>query len=293
MVLHMCALVRSQGQEIFLLSVLKCPLQLRWVEWKSMLAFFSNWGNTFRRNAWWVCVPLSRVVHWRMTIFNCSWRESLVVFQCWTRKSRFVSIKTSLLPWVMLSHARGWGMRGCIPCWVWLDVAWKIMGRSILSFVHHMVLAKDMNDGKLEYAKLGKIGLNNCVNLWHSNILQRAHQWQVFVWRNIWVSLFMGGLFHMFKSGQFYMKPTWVIPLRSTGMDVREVVFIWKIMMNPHDIEMEDNSNVFFYTIPRCPTWDTSSLKEWLMLIVIRKERLMVIFVNFDLVERVEDLECQ
>ena len=29
------------------------------------------------------------------------------------------------------------------------------------------------------------------------------------------------------------------------------------------------------------------------MLIVIRKERLMVIFVNFDLVERVEDLECQ
>lgn len=78
MVLHMCALVRSQGQEIFLSSVLKCPLQLRWVEWKSSLAFLSNWGNTFRRNARRVCVSLSAVVHWRTTIFNCSWRESLV-----------------------------------------------------------------------------------------------------------------------------------------------------------------------------------------------------------------------
>ena len=36
------------------------------------------------------------------------------------------------------------------------------MGRSILSFVHHHVFVEDMNDGKLTYAKFGKLGLNNC-----------------------------------------------------------------------------------------------------------------------------------
>ena len=28
-------------------------------------------------------------------------------------------------------------------------------------------------------------------------------------------------------------------------MDVRRATLVWKIMMNPHDIEMEDISNIF------------------------------------------------
>ena len=55
----------------------------------------------------------------------------------------------------------------------------------------------------------------------------------------------------MCKSDQFYPNPTWVIPLRSANMDVRQVASIWKTMMNPHDITMEDISNVFFDTITR------------------------------------------
>lgn len=56
-------------------------------------------------------------------------------------------------------------------------------------------------------------------------------------------------LLHMCKSGRFYPNPTWIIPLRSSNMDVRRVTSIWKIMMNPHDIEMKDNCNVFFDTV--------------------------------------------
>ena len=37
-----------------------------------------------------------------------------------------------------------------------------------------------------------------------------------------------------------------MIPLRSTGLDVRKVAFIWNIMMNPLYINIEDISNVLF-----------------------------------------------
>ena len=47
-------------------------------------------------------------------------------------------------------------------------------------FVHHNVSTNDMNQGTMEYAKFGKVRLNNYVGLSHSNILQRAHQWACF-----------------------------------------------------------------------------------------------------------------
>ena len=39
--------------------------------------------------------------------FKWSRRGTLAAFRCCTRKSRFVWVGMSLLPWVMLSHARG------------------------------------------------------------------------------------------------------------------------------------------------------------------------------------------
>ena len=64
-------------------------------------------------------------------------------------------------------------------------------------------------------------------------------------------AMLAGVLFHMCKSGQFYPNPTWVIPLKLANIDVRLVASIWKIMINPHDITMEDISNVFFGNITR------------------------------------------
>ena len=37
----------------------------------------------------------------------------------------------------------------------------------------------------------------------------------------------LGTLFHMCKSGQFYINFVWMIPLRSLGMDVRRATSIW------------------------------------------------------------------
>ena len=47
------------------------------------------------------------------------------------------------------------------------------MGQSILSFYlsfFYNVTTNDMNEGKMEYAKFGKVGLNNRVSLLHRNI---------------------------------------------------------------------------------------------------------------------------
>lgn len=47
----------------------------------------------------------------------------------------------------------------------------KDNGEEHFEFVHCNVSAEDMNDGKMEYTNFGKVGLNNCVILSHSNIL--------------------------------------------------------------------------------------------------------------------------
>lgn len=83
-----------------------------------------------------------------------------------------------------------------------------------------------MNEGKLECAKFGKVGLNNCVSLSHSNILQRAHQWARFCMKKQLGVTLPSTLFHMCKSSQFYPNPMGIISMMSTRMDVRRATSI-------------------------------------------------------------------
>ena len=57
----------------------------------------------------------------------------------------------------------------------------KDYGEKHFEIVRHNVCVEDMNECKLAYAKLAKAGLNNCVSLYRSNIVQRAHRWVAFV----------------------------------------------------------------------------------------------------------------
>jgi len=65
-----------------------------------------------------------------------------------------------------------------------------------------------LNDKKLEYAKFGKVCLNNHTSLSHSNILQRPNQWACFCTKKHLGATLPDTLFHMCKSGQFYLNPT-------------------------------------------------------------------------------------
>lgn len=78
----------------------------------------------------------------------------------------------------------------------------------------------------MECAKFKKIGSKNRVSLPHNNVLQHVDQWARFcMTKHFGVSIF-GTLFHMSKSGQFYLNFRWGIPLRSTRMDVKRVASI-------------------------------------------------------------------
>lgn len=88
----------------------------------------------------------------------------------------------------------------------------KDNGGEHFEFVHHNVSADVMNEGKLECAKFGKVGLNNRLSLSHSNILQRTY----FCMKKQLGLTLPDILFHMCKSGQFYSNSTWVIPMTST-----------------------------------------------------------------------------
>lgn len=69
-------------------------------------------------------------------------------------------------------------------------------------------------------------------------------------------------MYHMCVREQYYPNSTWVIVLSSLGMDVKCVASIWKIIMNPRDIEMENISNVFLDTVTGSQTCDIVMLTK-------------------------------
>ena len=87
-------------------------------------------------------------------------------------------------------------------------------------FVHHNVLAEDMNDGQMEYVKFGEVGMNNRVSLSHSNILQRPHQWAQFHMKKHLGVLFLTLVLHV-QEWAILPESNMGDPLRSAGRDVK------------------------------------------------------------------------
>ena len=90
----------------------------------------------------------------------------------------------------------------------------------------------------------------------------------VCVCENTWVWVFIA-LYSICGKGAIL--PLGVIPLRSMGMDVKSLASIWKRMMNPCDITMEDISNVLLDTVTGSPTSFISKHKRLHMIIDVRK----------------------
>ena len=88
----------------------------------------------------------------------------------------------------------------------------KVNGEEQFEFVHHNVCADGVNEDKLEYAKFGKVGLNNHVSLSHSIILQMTHQWGSFSHEKHLGVIHPNTLFHMCQNGQFYPNPMGLFP---------------------------------------------------------------------------------
>lgn len=94
----------------------------------------------------------------------------------------------------------------------------KVIGEEHFEFVHHNVSANDMNEGKMEYAKFGKISFNNYI--------AKGSSMGTFSYEEVFGCYSCQEALSHVQKCQFYPKLAWVIPLRSTSMDVRTLVSI-------------------------------------------------------------------
>ena len=151
---------------------------------------------------------MKRGGRWPTSIFKWWPRGNFLVFQCWTWISTFVWDRMRVLWHVMLSRARSWRMKVCIPSRAWSGIVWMTMDRrNKYMFVHRNVLAKDSNHNKMKYAKFGKVGVNNRASISHSNNSQRARpqRAQLCMKKHLRVTLTNNSL-HKCKNWQFYPK---------------------------------------------------------------------------------------
>ena len=102
------------------------------------------------------CAPWSEMGFGRTNISKWWRRGILVVYRCYIKNLRFVWDGMSLLPWVMLSLARGWGMRDCTLSWVWLVSTWEIIGKNILSLCIIMLLPLTWTKARWNTQSLGR-----------------------------------------------------------------------------------------------------------------------------------------
>ena len=116
----------------------------------------------------------------------------------------------------------------------------KDNGEEHFEYVHHNISSKDMNEDKLEYAKFRMVVLRIKSICFLTTSFKGPINGHYCVWKYIWVHVkFTWRLFHVYKSGQFYPNPTWVIPLGSMRMNaqgvdfpnhVKTIVSVWRII---------------------------------------------------------------
>lgn len=119
----------------------------------------------------------------------------------------------------------------------------------ILSLCTNNVSTANMNGGKMEYAKFGRVRLSNHVIPCYGHILQRAHQQTCFQMKKYLGVTLAGTDFPHVQEWAILPQSNMCYSIGSMGMDVRRATSTWKIMMKPHDIKMEDISNLIFDTV--------------------------------------------
>jgi len=56
----------------------------------------------------------------------------------------------------------------------------------------------------------------------------------------------------MLRSGQYIPSTSWVLPIRQGGIEYTRASLLWKCMMHPKTIDMDDVTQIFFeHTNPR------------------------------------------
>ena len=157
------------------------------------------------------------MVHWHTNYFQMVVNSKFSKFLVLKKNSKVVWVGTRVIPRIMLSHARSWRMRVCIPSYVWLGITWKIMGRSILSLYTTMALW------------IQSLGRSIRTIVWVFHIAKICKE--PILWAHCHMKKHLGGilpnnLFHMCERSQFYLNSMYEISLHFVGMDVKRATSI-------------------------------------------------------------------
>ena len=141
----------------------------------------------------------------------------------------------------------------------------KDKGEEHFEFVHRTISMEDMNEGKLEYAKFRKFGLNSCETPYHRNILKMAHQWAQFPLKKPLGFESSGPIISHLQEWAILHESNLGHPIEIGMYRYQESRCDLKIMMNPYDIVMEDIYTVLFILFWVCLTCGILKLKRLLL----------------------------
>jgi hypothetical protein len=103
-----------------------------------------------------------------------------------------------------------------------------------------------IQEGIDKYVKYGTPFAKNRVILTHTNLVEKVAVWFQFKGKKLLENTLPGVLLQMLKTGTYLPSASWVVPVRQGGMDYKRAAALWKCMISPSTLEMDDICQIFF-----------------------------------------------
>jgi len=111
---------------------------------------------------------------------------------------------------------------------------------------------EQLAEGVEEYVKHGTPFAKNMFILIHMNLVERAAMYCSYKMKKQLGSTLPGFLLPMLRSGKYMPLVSWVSPLRQAGMEYTRDVTLWKCIMQPNDVNIDDVTQICFeHTNPK------------------------------------------
>ncbi len=113
-------------------------------------------------------------------------------------------------------------------------------------FCQRSVNANEMQDGVDEFVQYGTCFNKNQVCLIDNNIMERATTFCKYKMKKKNGVILVNVILEMLKFKQFYLTPSWVVPFKNSGMEILKLQSLWKCMMMPPSVELDDVARIFY-----------------------------------------------
>lgn len=123
----------------------------------------------------------------------------------------------------------------------------KDKGEEHFDVVHNNITEIELEAGIEEYVKYGTPIAKNKVVLTSRNLLERCHTYAHYKMKKFLGSQLPGVLLSMLRTGTYVPDASWIVPHTCRGMDSVRAAAMWKCMVSPFTLMLEDVCQIFFY----------------------------------------------